>query len=534
MGVRRNLLPIAASLVGRQRAAARLPAGRGFATHVQVTHPTFLTSSVFAAAGLAPELVRRLHDGLGIRYLSESQEATLSHILAGHDVVCHAATGTGKTLCYLLPCLHLLLAGYAPTAGRPKPDAVLVLVPTPLLASQVYTVACKLAPPALAVQLAGKAARPLTAAPAVGTLLVAAPHARAALAAAAPHLAEPHVVVLDEADQLLGQQLAKVDAFLAPAKGGSRQLLLFGATPCPPDVLQQMEASYGLQPARVTVDLVSQDAVVPEGITQRVLIAPAHQHLALLLTLLEKQLRSRAGKVIVFAATVEQAAYFARLFRLLLPTVKVQDLHGLLDEAAREKLRAEFQLYSNQLLFTTDIAARGMDFIGVTCVIQLGWPASRLQYIHRVGRTGRRGTPGLGVLLLSPPERPFLAQLQGLALTLSETASQADQALWDARRRVEAALSELAMQPEHMQGLKRGDGYLKTSRRMDPTGVWRSWVKFQGQHLDELEGSLEDVAASAEAFGRGLGLQDPTLRQRAVQLLKAARTKRSNSDNSPT
>jgi ATP-dependent RNA helicase MSS116 len=60
------------------------------------------------------------------------------------------------------------------------------------------------------------------------------------------------------------------------------------------------------------------------------------------------------------------------------------------------------------VLFTSDVSARGVDYPGVTLVLQVGVPSSREQYIHRLGRTGRAGKDGEGVIILAPFEEPFV------------------------------------------------------------------------------------------------------------------------------
>ena len=108
--------------------------------------------------------------------------------------------------------------------------------------------------------------------------------------------------------------------------------------------------------------------MVPDTIEQRVLVAPAHQHLALLLTLVQKQLADPDSKVMVFTPTSEQAIFLCGLFKVLTPSARVHELHGLLEPEARDGVRREFHSFTNQVLFATDVAARGMDFTGrVSC-----------------------------------------------------------------------------------------------------------------------------------------------------------------------
>lgn len=66
------------------------------------------------------------------------------------------------------------------------------------------------------------------------------------------------------------------------------------------------------------------------------------------------------------------------------------------------------------ILFTSDVSARGVDYLGVSQVIQFGMPDNREQYVHRLGRTGRGGATGKGWLVLGPFESLFLQELKGV------------------------------------------------------------------------------------------------------------------------
>ena len=101
---------------------------------------SFVSDALFAATPLAREIVRHLHSTFNIRFLSHVQKESLPPILEGRDLMCHAPTGTGKTLAYLLPVFHVLMQGYGAAAGaapRPRPCQAFIFVPNPILAEQV-------------------------------------------------------------------------------------------------------------------------------------------------------------------------------------------------------------------------------------------------------------------------------------------------------------------------------------------------------------------------------------------------------------
>ena len=140
-------------------------------------------------------------------------------------------------------------------------------------------------------------------------------------------------------------------------------------------------------------------------------------------------------KTIVFYATARLAGYFARLFeRLALPNPRapagapplrlgVVEMHSRLSQGQRAAAADRFRAGSGLVMFSSDVSARGMDYPGVTEVIQVGM-TDRESYIHRLGRTARAGRGGGGLLLLSNYEaRALLPELAGLPINPAGPAS---------------------------------------------------------------------------------------------------------------
>merc|ERR1712127_605149 len=95
--------------------------------------------------------------------------------------------------------------------------------------------------------------------------------------------------------------------------------------------------------------------------------------------------------------------FFAHLFNEGL-NVPVIEIHSKKSQSFRNKSSDAFRKAKRAVLFTSDVSARGVDYPDVTHVIQVGLPESRDQYIHRLGRTGRAGKKGEGIVLLAPFE----------------------------------------------------------------------------------------------------------------------------------
>lgn len=99
------------------------------------------------------------------------------------------------------------------------------------------------------------------------------------------------------------------------------------------------------------------------------------------------------------------------------------ELHSKKSQGYRNKASDKFRKAKCAVLFTSDVSARGVDYPDVTDVLQFGLPESREQYIHRLGRTGRAGKTGKGLLILAPFESKFVSDLKGLDVPLNKEMS---------------------------------------------------------------------------------------------------------------
>ncbi|KAK3019310.1 hypothetical protein RJ639_004630 [Escallonia herrerae] len=96
--------------------------------------------------------------------------------------------------------------------------------------------------------------------------------------------------------------------------------------------------------------------------------------------------------------------------------LNVREIHSKKSPLYRTRVSDEFRESKRLILVTSDVSARGMNYPDVTLVVQVGIPCDREQYIHRLGRTGREGKGGEGVLLLAPWEAHFLDEIKDLPL----------------------------------------------------------------------------------------------------------------------
>ena len=344
----------------------------------------------FPHLGLSPALVRAA-DEMGFAAPTPIQTLAIPAVLRGADVLGSAQTGSGKTAAYGLPMLQLLQSG----AGKaPRRTRALVLVPTRELAAQVGEVLRALGkyqpvPPKVAVVFGGVSINPqmmglrggadvVVATP--GRLLDLVQHNALRLSTIA-HL------VLDEADRLLelgfAEELAAVLALL-PAR---RQNLFFSATL--PVAVHALAHGLLRDPVRLEAPPTQASGAV---ILQRVIEVDAARRTALLRHLIKEQAWER---VLVFVATQYAARHVAE--KLYQSGIYATAFFGGMGQGARAQVLAEFRNRQWDVVVTTDLAARGLDIAQLPVVLNYDLPRSAVDYVHRIGRTGRAGDSGVAV-----------------------------------------------------------------------------------------------------------------------------------------
>ncbi|MFM9879259.1 MAG: DEAD/DEAH box helicase [Burkholderiaceae bacterium] len=352
----------------------------------------------FSALGLSPELAGAAA-ALGFTAPTPVQVQAIPAALRGADVLASAPTGSGKTASYALPLLQSLQMG-AP--GTPRQLRGLVVVPTRELAAQVGEVIRSLArhlPQSVKVAtlFGGVSINPQMMALRGGADVVIATPGR--LLDLAGHnaltLAAVQMLVLDEADRLLdlgfAEELHRVLALL-PAQ---RQTLLFSATF--PPAIQSLAHTFLHEPACLEITHSASPATsVPLAIEQRVIQVDAALRTPLLRHLIKTHGYQR---VLVFVATQYAAEHLAE--KLYKTGIFATPFHGGLSQGARTQALAEFKADRWDVLVTTDLAARGIDIVQLPVVVNYDLPRSAVDYVHRMGRTGRAGEAGLAISFVS-------------------------------------------------------------------------------------------------------------------------------------
>jgi superfamily II DNA/RNA helicase len=365
----------------------------------------------FSTFGLPDALLQAI-SRLGWNAPTPVQTASLGAALEGCDVLACAPTGSGKTLAFALPVLAHLSRSHS------KQPASLVLVPTRELATQVGEVLLSLAQALperikVSVVFGGVSINPQMMSLRGGTqALVATPGRLLDLVAHnAVKLSEVSLLVLDEADRLLDLGFADELNQLLALLPATRQHLFFSAT-FPPAV-QTLADKLMHDPLRVDV---RPDAAPPADIVQRVIAVDTPKRTQLLRHLITQHGWSR---VLVFVATKFAAEIVADKLRKAGFTA--EPFHGELSQGKRTQVLTDFKAERLRVVVATDVAARGLDITQLPVVVNFDLPRSANDYIHRVGRTGRAGEPGLAVSLVSASSLAhwrLIAKRQRLGLTL--------------------------------------------------------------------------------------------------------------------
>ena len=342
-------------------------------------------NKTFYSMNLSRPLLKAV-DALQYVHPTPIQAATIPIALSGRDVCGCAATGTGKTAAYMLPILERLLF-------RPKEDSVtrvLLLVPTRELGVQVFQVTkqlCQFTTIDVALSVGGLDLRLQEAALRKNPdIVIATPGRLIDHIKNTPSfgLDSIEVLILDEADRLLEEAFLDQIKEIVKSCAPTRQTMLFSATMT--DQVNELAAVSLRRPVKIFVD--SNKAVAWNLQQEFVRIRPTHEKEseAVLAALLSRTCRDHS---IVFIKTKYLCHRLHIVFGLL--GLRVGELHGNMSQPQRlESLRA-FKDGTVDILLTTDVAARGLDIVGVKTVVNFQLPNTLEQYIHRVGRTARAG-----------------------------------------------------------------------------------------------------------------------------------------------
>ena len=358
----------------------------------------------FSSFSLNPVLLKAITE-LDYDEPTEIQKQSIPHILAKHDVMARAQTGTGKTAAFALPILEGLLAGKLQT----RAVRTLILTPTRELAQQVYRsfqLYGKYTSLRVGIAYGGVSSKKQTEEIKEGLdIIVATPGRLLDLVRSGNlNLNNIETLVFDEADRMLDMGFKdEIDQIreLLPA---NKQTLLFSATFA--DDIYKMSKSILLNPKVIEIDEKNKAA---DDIEQIVYAVDEDRKRELTSYLIGSK---NWKQVLVFTRTKQCADHLAK--EMTKDGVKSLAIHGDKSQGARDKALEEFKTGKVRALVATDVAARGIDIKGLTHVINYELPYNAEDYIHRIGRTARAGNSGVAISLLSVGEEWLLSAIEEL------------------------------------------------------------------------------------------------------------------------
>ena len=322
------------------------------------------------------------------------QAAAFSVVMSGSDVVGVAQTGTGKTFAYLMPILRQL------KFSKQKHARVLIVVPTRELVVQVLGEIEKL------TTYASVRAKGAYGGVNMNTqkdvlaegmdILVATPGRLVDLALSrAIKLKTIKQLVIDEVDEMLNLGFLPQLKNLFDLLPERRQNILFSAT-----MTQEVEKLIDqvfYEPEKIVIAASGTSA---DGVTQLAYMVPNYTTKLHLLQLLLEEKKEGWTKILLFAPTKKIADQLQEnLEQSLQEPIGV--IHSNKSQNYRLRMVEEFEQGQLRILIATDLMARGLDFEGITQVINLDTPDEPENYIHRVGRTARAEAEGVAITLVS-------------------------------------------------------------------------------------------------------------------------------------
>ena len=346
------------------------------------------------SSSVRPEIIRATQ-AMGYTEMTEIQQKAIPLMLAGHDMIAKAPTGTGKTVAFGIPILQKA-AGFP--AGAPK---AVVLSPTRELAQQIAQDLANLAqflPEIRVVCVYGgagleKQQKQLKA----GCQIVVATPGRLMdhYRHHALDLSQVTTIVLDEADEMLNMGFYKDVRGIIDLLKSRESLSMFSATIS----REVLDIGWLYQHNAAEVDVQPVQESSPK-IAQYKLLTTGRDKLADLAQII---ISKDYKRVMVFCNTKYNTGMLANQLARL--HFNVDCLHGDLSQAERNRIMQRFKAGEINVLVATDVAARGIDVSNVDAVINYDVPEENEHYTHRIGRTGRAKREGASYLFYTKDEQ---------------------------------------------------------------------------------------------------------------------------------
>jgi ATP-dependent RNA helicase RhlE len=451
----------------------------------------------FHAFGLDANILKAVQEA-GYTEPTPIQSAAIPLILAGHDLIGIAQTGTGKTAAFVWPILAKLAQpnrhGAPPARPGPGPDSApaplrrgegrrhiraLILAPTRELAVQIeenVRAYGRHLPWRAATVYGGVSERPQIEALRSGVDLIVATPGRLLdlMNRRLCDFSRLNFLVLDEAERMLDMGFLPDIRRIVKGLPAQRQTLLFSAT-----LSREIEAITHEFLRAPKIVQIGRRANPAETVAQFVYEVPKPLKPALLVHLLRQP---SLNMVLVFSRMKHGADRLGRALEA--HGVRTATLHSNRSQNQRLRALKDFKSGAVRVLVATDIAARGIDVDGISHVVNYDFPMHPEDYVHRIGRTGRAQAVGDAISFVTPEDQSALRSLErfigrGIVRKRAEgfnyTASPAAKAPGEQRKRP-------ALPPNPNQETQRPNGHNSPRRPEFPSASAprrKTWRRFK-------------------------------------------------------
>ena len=364
------------------------------------------------------ETIRSALNALGYTEPTEIQSHVIPAVLEGRDIIAKSKTGSGKTAAFAIPVCSSI-------SWEENKAQVLVLEPTRELAFQVkdemYAIGRmkRLKVPVLyggfsmeKQVLSLKQKSHIV----VGTPGRVLDHCEKATL----DLSNIKYVVIDEADLMLDMGFIEDVRKILKHLDTKPVFMLFSATMG--ERLEQLSSEFMTDPLEIKIENDTETADSIEQIGYYV--QDEERKLPLFLDILTMENPENA---MIFCGTREMVEVL--YYQLKKEKIACGMLHGMIDQKVRTRTIEDFRTQGFRILIATDVAARGVDFQGITHVFNYDLPTNKEVYVHRIGRTGRAGKSGRAVSLIRDEERKMLAAIEkftGVNVTIKDAPNAND------------------------------------------------------------------------------------------------------------
>jgi len=369
-----------------------------------------IASLSFSTMGLSKETLKGLKEA-GILNPTPIQSECIPAALEGRDVCACSATGTGKTIAFLVPLLECLLKKqWTKHCGL----GALVITPTRELAYQTFEVVNAIGGHhsfSVALLIGGNDVEFEKKRLAAVNIIICTPGRLLQHMDENEHFTcdQLQMLVIDESDRILDMGFrAQVDAIIENLPVERQTLLLSATQTRRVDDLARVSLS---DPLFISLDKKTRE-ITPKQLEQSYFTCEEEEKIDALWSFIQNHLHK---KTLIFVTCCRQARFLTESLRHLRPGLPVLGLWGGMKQTKRMDVVLQFDRNTRgAMMIATDIASRGLDFSGVDWVVQLDCPADVDDYIHRVGRTARMNSKGEAALILTPSqEKAFISLVEG-------------------------------------------------------------------------------------------------------------------------